>query len=854
MSEKEEFGHGRLEPIDIATEVRRDFLEYSMSVIVSRALPDLRDGLKPVHRRIIYAMDNLKITANQPHKKSARIVGEVIGKYHPHGDTAVYDSMVRMAQDFSYRYPLVDGHGNFGSIDGDGAAAMRYTEARLTKMSGYLIKDIEMETVPFIDNYDASEIEPGYLTGYFPNLLANGAMGIAVGMATNIPPHNLIEVNNAIIAYINNPQITIDQLLDDYIQGPDFPTGALMTNGKSMREGYKTGKGSVRMRAKTKTENYKGRDRIIVTEIPYQTNKVKIIEKIADLVRNKEINGISDIRDESNLKEGIKIVIDLKKEANPELILSQLFRQTPLQSSFSINLLALRNNVPELLDLKSIIRYYVDYQLEIIVKRSVFEQKKKQARFHILEGLSKALAYIDPIIKTIRDSQSVEIARNALMSTYEFDEDQVKAILEMNLQRLVGLEQEKIHNEMSEISTRLDYLNLLINDSAEQNQVLINQLNEISEKFGDARRTETISDGLLNIDDEDLIPDQKMIILLSQEGNLRRVDPNEFKVQKRGGRGINVNSNNNDPIVIAAMGKTRDWVMMFTDSGKVFRVKAYQVQQYSRNSKGIPALNFLPGLTKEDKITAILPFRNNKQKFKYLVFITEKGTIKKTEIENFDRVNQNGKIAISLKDGDRLITVLPTTGEETIFIATTLGKVIRIDERIVRPLSRTASGVKGIKLEEHDAVVGATTSFGTDEIITISSKGNFKKTKLDAYRVSGRNGKGVKVMNLNEGKFSGLLAARETDLLLIISSDGNLIKTKVSAIPTLSRTAGGVKGINLGLDQEISAVALEYNKHGLEDFDYDEENFEPTIIFDNDDQTIDVTQILDNDEDLTITE
>lgn len=853
MSEKEEFGHGRLEPIDIATEVRRDFLEYSMSVIVSRALPDLRDGLKPVHRRIIYAMDNLKITANQPHKKSARIVGEVIGKYHPHGDTAVYDSMVRMAQDFSYRYPLVDGHGNFGSIDGDGAAAMRYTEARLTKMSGYLIKDIDMETVPFIDNYDASEIEPAYLTGYFPNLLANGAMGIAVGMATNIPPHNLIEVNNAIIAYINNPQITIDQLLDDYIQGPDFPTGALMTNGKSMREGYKTGKGSVRMRAKTKTENYKGRDRIIVTEIPYQTNKVKIIEKIADLVRNKEINGISDIRDESNLKEGIKVVIDLKKEANPELILSQLFRQTPLQSSFSINLLALRNNVPELLDLKSIIRYYVDYQLEIIVKRSLFEQTKKQARLHILEGLSKALDYIDPIIKTIRDSQSVEIARNALMTTYEFDEDQVKAILEMSLQRLVGLEQEKIHTEMNEISTRLDYLNLLINDSSEQNQVLINQLNEISEKFGDARRTETISDGLLNIDDEDLIPDQKMIILLSQEGNLRRVDPNEFKVQKRGGRGINVNSNNNDPIVIAAMGKTRDWVMMFTDSGKVFRVKAYQVQQYSRNSKGIPALNFLPGLTKEDKITAILPLRNNKEKFKYLVFVTEKGTIKKTEIENFNRVNQNGKIAISLKEGDRLITVLPTTGEETIFIATTLGKVIRIDERIVRSLSRTATGVKGIKLEEHDEVVGATTSFGTDEIITISSKGNFKKTKINQYRISGRNGKGVKVMDLNEGKFSGLLAARETDLLLIISSDGNLIKTKVSAIPTLSRTARGVKGINLGSNQEISAVALEYNKHGLEDLDY-EENFEPTIIFDNDDQTIDITQIFDNDDDLTITE
>ncbi|ATG97702.1 DNA gyrase subunit A [Mesoplasma lactucae] len=825
MSEKEEidFGHGRILPIDVSTEVRRDFLEYSMSVIVSRALPDLRDGLKPVHRRIIYAMNQLKMTHDQPYKKSARIVGEVIGKYHPHGDSSVYEAMVRMAQDFSYRYPLIDGHGNFGSIDGDGAAAMRYTEARLAKISDYLIKDIDMDTVPFVDNYDATETEPSYLTGYFPNLLVNGAMGIAVGMATNIPPHNLREVNDAVIAYVKNNDITIDEILDNYIQGPDFPTGALMTNGPSMREGYKTGKGSVRMRAKIRTEEHGQHERLVVSEIPYQTNKVKIIEKIVELVKTKQITEISDIRDESNLKEGIKIVIDLKRDANPDLVLSQLYRYTPLQTSFSINMLTLHNQIPVLLDLKSIIKFYVEYQISIIVKRSIFERDKKQARHHILEGLHKALDDIDNIIHIIRNSNSTEEARQSLMAKYGFDEDQVKAILAMTLQRLVGLEREKLQTEMDEISSRLDYLNKLISDREEQNQVLIAQLEEINEKFGDDRRTETIPDAMLDIDNEELIPDVKMMIVLSKEGNIRRLDPNEFRVQKRGGRGISIDNNPDDPIVLSAMGKTRDWVMMFTDTGKVFRTKAYGIRQYSRTNKGIPVVNFLDGLTKDDTITAILPIRNDKGKFKYLNFVTRDGIIKKTDIENFDRVNKNGKIAINLKDDDRLVSVLPTTGEETIFIATKDGKVIRIDESKIRPLSRTATGVKGIKLEEGDAVVGATTSFGVDEITTISSKGNFKKTKISEYRISGRNAKGVKVMNLHDGDFKAILGTRESDLLLIISSDGNLIKTRVSDVPTLSRTAAGVRGIRLAGKDVITSVSLEYRKHGEENQDFEED-------------------------------
>ncbi|AVP49567.1 DNA gyrase subunit A [Williamsoniiplasma luminosum] len=819
-----EHNHGTIKPMDIASEVRKDFLEYAMSVIVSRALPDLKDGLKPVHRRIIYAMNDLGITSDKPHKKSARIVGEVIGKYHPHGDSAVYESMVRMAQEFSYRYPLVDGHGNFGSIDGDGAAAMRYTEARLSKVSNFIIKDIDMDTVPFVDNYDASEIEPAYLTGYFPNLLANGVMGIAVGMATSIPPHNLNELVSAINAYIENKDITVDEILDNHIIGPDFPTGALMTNGERMRVGYRTGRGGVTIRARIDIEEDAKHSRLIVSEIPYQTNKSKIIEKIAELVKDKVIEGISNIRDQSNYQ-GIRIVIDLKRDSNPDVVLSKLYKYTGLQSSFSINLLSLHNNIPVLLDLKTIIKNYVEFQINVIIKRSIYEKNKLEKRHHILEALHIALDNIDEIVSIIRNSKTSDEAKEKMTSRFNFDEEQNKAILDMRLQRLVGLERDKIKDEMNQIKERVVYLTQLINDESEQNKVLKNQLDDIAAKFGDARRSEPISESVMSIEDESLIPDVKSMILLSQDGYIRRVDPEEFRTQKRGGRGVNVNSTLTDPIVIATMGKMRDWILFFTNSGKVFRTKLYNIRQYSRTTRGLPIVNFLNGLTKEDKITAILPLRNAKEKMQYLTFITEKGMIKRTDISLFDRINQNGKIAINLREDDQLVTVIPTTGEDSVMIANRSGKVIRIDEKIVRPLSRTAAGVKGIKVEGDDVVVGAVSSFGVETVTTISSKGSFKKTNLDEYRISGRNGKGIKVMNINEktGKFASIIAARETDLICIISSDGNLIKVKVSDIPVLGRSAAGVRGIRLSANNEINAVTLQYRKHGEELQEFEED-------------------------------
>ncbi|ATZ16035.1 DNA gyrase subunit A [Entomoplasma freundtii] len=816
------FNHGKIEPIDIAAEIRKDFLEYAMSVIVSRALPDLKDGLKPVQRRIIYAMDDLGITADKPHKKSARIVGEVIGKYHPHGDTAVYEAMVRMAQDFSFRYPLVDGHGNFGSIDGDGAAAMRYTEARLTKVSQQLIADIDMDTVPFIDNYDASEKEPAYLTGYFPNLLANGAVGIAVGMATSIPPHNLREVVGAINAYIDNPNITIDEILDNHILGPDFPTGALVTVGNRMREGYHTGRGSVTVRAKISIEEDNRHSRLIITEIPYQTNKARIIERIAELAKEKTIEGISDIRDESNYK-GMRVVIDLKRDANPEVVLSKIYKYTALQSSFSLNLLALHNNIPTLLDLKTIIKNYVEYQINIIIKRSLFEKNKLEKRFHILEALNKALDDVDNVIQILRSSKTSEEAKTKLTTSFGFDEEQNKAILDIRLQRLVALERTKIMEEMDQIKIRLTYLNNLIQEPSAQNSALKSHLQTIADKFGDDRRSQPISESSINIDDEELIPDLKMMVVLSQDGYIRRIDPEEFRVQKRGGRGVMVNSNHDDPIVLATMGKTHDWILFFTNSGKVFRTKGYNIRKYSRTNRGLPIVNFLNGLEPKDQITAILPLRNKKEKFKYLTFVTAKGQIKRTPLDQFDKINQNGKIAISLRDGDELVTAFPTTGNDTIMIANRSGKVIRINEDLVRPLSRTASGVKAIKLDEGDTVVGAVTSFKVEHVTTLSSKGSFKKTALDQYRISGRNGKGIKVMNLNDGKFAAILAARETDLLLIISSDGNLIKVRASDIPTLGRSTAGVRGIRLQEGSEIQAVTLQYRKHGEENQDFEED-------------------------------
>ncbi|QHX36257.1 DNA gyrase subunit A [Spiroplasma sp. BIUS-1] len=803
--------HGRILEIDIKNEVEKDFLEYSMSVIVSRALPDLKDGLKPVHRRIIYAMNDLKITSDSPHKKSARIVGEVIGKYHPHGDSSVYEAMVRMSQDFSYRYPLVEGHGNFGSIDGDGAAAMRYTEARLAKIASVLLKDIDMDTVPFIDNYDASEREPKYLTGYFPNLLVNGATGIAVGMATNIPPHNLREVTKAIVEYIKNDQITIDEILQ-YIKGPDFPTGALMTNGKSMIDGYKTGKGNLIIRSKIDIEDNGKNQRIVVSEIPYQTNKLKIVEKIAELYKNKMISGISDIRDESNY-EGIRIVVELQKNSNPQLIIKKLYKYTNLQSSFAINMLSLNNGIPVVLNIKDIIKFYVKHQIEIIVKRSVFEKNKLNARLHILNAIRITLDNIDEIIKIIKDSKTTEVANEKLFEKFGFDEKQSKAILDMRLQRLVGLEREKVELDIKNIEIRISELEELLASKEKQDDLLIKQLEDIAQKYGDDRRTKIIEEDETQIDEEELIQDSQMLITLSEEGYIRRLSNEDFKTQKRGGKGVIINSTQDDNIVIAKVGKTKDDVLFFTDEGKVYRIKGYNITQFSRNARGVPVINFI-GINSSEKVTSILSLKDKKNIYKYLLFVTQKGIVKKVEIDEFSRINNFGKIAINLDDGDKLVSVIPTVGGTEILIASQNGKIIKVNENDFRPMSRSSRGVKGMGLDKNDSVVSSCSSYKNECVATISEKGIVKKTLISEYNIFGRGAKGVVGMKLSDktGKFKSVLPIRETDEILMISSKGKIIKIGAQDINLQSRNSTGVIGFNLEEDETITASTLEWNK------------------------------------------
>lgn len=802
---------GRIIEIDLKTEVEKDFLEYSMSVIVSRALPDLKDGLKPVHRRIIYAMNDLKITSDTPHKKSARIVGEVIGKYHPHGDSSVYEAMVRMSQDFSYRYPLVEGHGNFGSIDGDGAAAMRYTEARLAKITNMLLKDIDMETVPFVDNYDASEREPKYLTGYFPNLLANGATGIAVGMATNIPPHNLREVNDAIVAYINNPEISIDEILK-FIKGPDFPTGALMTNGKSMIDGYKTGRGNLTLRAKITIEDSGKKQRIIISEIPYQTNKSKIVEKIAELYKNKIISGISDIRDESNY-EGIRVVLELANNANAQLIIKRLYKYTSLQTNYTINMLSLDNGIPKVLNIKEIIKLYVKHHIEMILKRSIFEKNKLEARLHILKAIRIAIDNIDKVIKIIKESKTTEAAHQNLNQEFGFDEKQSKAILDMRLQRLVGLEIEKINTEIATIEARIKELIKIIGSKEEQNLLLVNQLIEISNKYGDDRRTLIIQEEQTMIDDEELIQNQKMILTLSEEGYIRRLNNEDFKAQKRGGKGIIINAYPEDNLIISMIGKTKDDVLFFSDQGKVYKIKGYNLTQFTRTSRGVPIINFI-GISSGEKITSILSLKNKKNKFKYLVFVTTNGVVKKVAVDEFDRINNFGKIAINLDEGDTLQTVIPTTGDDHILIASNNGKLIKINESEFRAMSRASRGVKGMTLDKEDKIMAAVSDFKNDSIATISELGIVKKTLISEYNSFKRGSKGVAAMKLNSktGKFKAIHAVRETDEILMISSQGKVIKIEASDINQQSRNSTGVIGFNLEENEYITTTAVEYNK------------------------------------------
>lgn len=806
---------GKIRDIDIADEMKNGFLDYAMSVIVSRAIPDVRDGLKPVHRRIIYAMWDLNMTYDKQHKKSARIVGEVIGKYHPHGDTAVYEAMVRMAQDFSYRYPLIDGHGNFGSMDGDAPAAMRYTEARMSKIAGELIKDIEKETTIFIDNYDGSEQEPTFLPGYFPNLLINGASGIAVGMATNIPPHNLNEVIDGVIALTKNGDITTVELMK-IIKGPDFPTGALITTGNSLIKAYETGNGTITIRSKIDIEENNNKRRIIVSEIPYQVNKAKLLERIAELVRDKIINGISDLRDESNM-EGVRVVLELKRDAQENVILNKLYKLTPLQTNFSLNILALYKNQPKVMGLKQILKYFVEHQIDIIVKRSQFELHKNQNRLIILEGLKIALDHIDEVITIIKKSQTIQIALEALIDKFKLVIEQARAILEMRLQRLTGLEIEKINNEISEIKLAIIALEEIINNSEKQIEIMINELVEIKKKYGDERRSQIIKEELTEIDPEELIRREDILIMLTQNGYVKRVADDTFKLQNRGGKGITGLANMEDSLKKIVGANSIDSLLIFSNFGKVYKLRAYQIETYSRHARGLPIINLI-AIDKTENIQTILALDETIIEQDNLFFVTKKGLIKKTKLSEFNQIRQTGKVAIELKEKDELISVIITKGTDDVIIGNNIGKVIRFNEKEIRAMSRQSVGVKGISNDETGVTIGVSSGRSAKYVLSVTENGYAKKTPIEDYRLTGRNTNGVKSMNLTEKtgylKFAQTVVGDED--LLVGTKNGNVIRVSLEQVPFFGRTTSGVKIIRLDQDDKLEVIEILKKKDNSE--------------------------------------
>lgn len=807
IEENFENQHDKIEEVEISKEVREDFLDYSMSVIVQRALPDVRDGMKPVHRRILHAMNQLGMSSNVAHKKSARIVGEVIGKYHPHGDTAVYDAMVRMAQDFSYRYPLVDGHGNFGSLDGDGAAAMRYTEARMSKISMEMMREINKDTVDFVENYDGEETEPLVLPSRFPNILVNGSMGIAVGMATNMPPHNLGETIDAIFAVMDDPNITIPELME-YIKGPDFPTGGIILGRKGIRQAYETGRGSIVIRSKYRVKNLpNGKKQVIFYEIPYGINKANLITKMAALIRDKEIQGITYLNDESN-REGIRIVMELKKDIQEDVILNQLFRLTPLQSSYGINMLALENGRPRQLPIKDIINDYIDFQAEVIERKTRFDLKKAEDRAHILEGFRIALDHLDEVIHMIRNSHSDEAGLNAeLCKKFGFDEIQAKAILAMQLRRLSGLERDKIEKEYQDLLLKIkDFKDILANHSRIL-QIIRNDLTEINEKYGDERRTE-ITDSYVDMDDEDLIPKEDVIIILTMSGYIKRMSVDTYHAQNRGGRGIkSLTLNEEDKIDTMISMNTHDHLMLFTNQGRVYRLKGYNVPAASRTSKGLPIVNLIE-LDKDEQVTTLLGI-SQEHNFNYLLFVTMNGVVKRTELSEFDRINRNGKIAISLKEGDFLLFVKPTTGNEEVVIAASHGKAIRFHEDQIRTMGRTASGVRGMNVEDN-YVVGVSVSHEGDTLLAISEKGYGKRSKIEDYRLTSRGKKGVSTMNITNktGQLMIVKAVCGDEDAMIVSSNGIMIRIAVADIGIYSRNTQGVRLIHLTDNAKVTRVTL----------------------------------------------
>ena len=801
---------------EIHDEMKQSYIDYAMSVIVSRALPAVRDGLKPVHRRILYGMSELGVTPDKPHKKSARIVGEVMGKYHPHGDSSIYDAMVRLAQPWNIRHQLVDGHGNFGSVDGDGAAAMRYTEARMTPLALQMLRDIDKETVDFEPNFDGEEKEPVVLPSRFPNLLVNGSNGIAVGMATSIPPHNLGETIDAAVKIIDEPECSIDDLCK-IVKGPDFPTGAIIMGKNSAKQAYKTGQGKVVVRAVTEIEETnKGRQQIIVTEIPYQVNKARLIEKMADLVKEKRIEGISEIRDESNRK-GMRIVIELKKDANAQIILNRLYKHTQMQESISMIMLAIVDGRPRILTLREILDEYLKHQKEVVTRRTIYDKKKAEARAHILEGYRIALDNIDEIIKIIRSSYND--AKERLMERFGLSEIQAQAILDMQLRRLQGLEKEKIENEYQELLKKIAYYTQLLADEHMLMGVVKTELLEIKEKWGDKRRTKIKADET-EIDEEDLIEEEKVCVTLTHLGYIKRVPVDTYKSQRRGGKGVTgITTRENDFVKNLIMTSTHDYLMFFTNTGKAHKIKAYEIPEATRTAKGTPAVNFL-NLMQRERITAVIPIKEFAED-KFLIAVTKQGIIKKTALSNFDTNRKTGLIAMNLKDGDELIGIKQTSGTNNVIIVTKHGKCICFSENDVRPMGRIAGGVRAIKLEKDDEVVAMELVEPGQELLVVTQKGFGKRTKVEDYKIQVRGGKGLltydKAKFKKTGQLVGAMAVEDDDDILLINSDGIIIRIAASEISKLGRATQGVKIMNVGEDANIIALAKVIRDEELEE-------------------------------------
>lgn len=796
------------EVVDIASEMKDSFLDYSMSVIVQRALPDVRDGLKPVHRRILHAMNSLNMTPGSAHKKSARIVGEVIGKYHPHGDTAVYDSMVRMAQDFSYRYPLVDGHGNFGSLDGDEAAAMRYTEARMSIISMEMMRDINKDTVDFVDNYDGEEKEPVVLPSRIPNLLVNGSMGIAVGMATNIPPHNLKETAEAVCAYMDNPDITIPELME-FLPGPDFPTGGIILGRKGIRQAYETGRGSLQVRSRYRVEELTGgRKRIVFYEIPFSVNKASLIAKMAALIRDKAIQGVTYLNDESN-REGIRIVMDLKKDAQEDVILNQLFHLTPLQSGFGINMLALEGGRPRQLSLKEIIRDYVEHQVEVIRRKTAFDLKKAQERAHILEGLRIALDHLDEIITTIRNSRSDEAGLNAeLCEKFGFSYEQSRAILAMQMKRLSGLERDKIESEYDALIQAIEDYKDILNREERVVQIIKDDLTEIVQKYGDKRRTE-ISTDYVDMDDEDLIPREHVIITMTASGYIKRQPVSMYHAQNRGGKGIkSLTLNDEDNVEHMVSMSTHSHLLLFTNQGRVYRLKGYNIPNASRTAKGTPIVNVMD-LQPGESIRTLLPVPENKEGFKSLIFVTRNGVVKRTAVGEFDSINRNGKIAIGLRPDDELKFVKGTTGDDDVIIAGSKGKAIRFHESQIRMMGRTAAGVSGFNTDGGE-VVGLALTHEGDTLLSVSENGFGKRTSVEEFTRRSRGGKGMYAIHMTEktGPLVSVMAVHGDEDAMIVASDGIMIRISLKDVGLYSRQTQGLKLINLNDGATVTRLSL----------------------------------------------